>query len=300
VGWLAATLRAAAEQADALSDALIRCGARSVAIEDAAEAGEGGLYTDPEAQAQPLWQHCLLVATFEAETDVSEAILAAAAQAGITPPDYELRRIDDQDWIRLSQSQFTPIQIASGMWIVPSWCDPPDPGAIVIRLDPGQAFGTGAHPTTKLCLRWMAENIAGGESVLDYGCGSGILAIAAAKLGAAAVSGFDIDPVAVTTARDNATRNGVQASFLIPGTKLPWAAWDISLANILARPLQMLAPLLARATRGGGSLVLAGIRAPEAPVVMAAYQPWFEMGVHAEEEGWLCLTGVKRRRPPRT
>jgi ribosomal protein L11 methyltransferase len=176
---------------------------------------------------------------------------------------------------------------------VPSWHDPPVPGAVVVRLDPGVAFGTGSHPTTRLCLQWLRETVRGGEAVLDYGCGSGILAIAAARLGARAVVGTDIDPQAVAAARINGYANRVAARFELPHA-LPPQPHDIVVANILTNPLLLLAPVLARAARAGGRIALSGILAPQADDVLEAYAPWFNIARWREAEGWVLLAGERR------
>jgi ribosomal protein L11 methyltransferase len=199
--------------------------------------------------------------------------------------------------VRLTQSQFKPIRISSRLWIVPSWEQVPDANAINIRLDPGAAFGTGSHATTRLCLAWLEANLRGGETVLDYGCGSGILAIAALRLGAARATGVDIDPQAVLAARANAMQNRVSADFHAPGDE-PRPASDVVLANILAGPLIALAPLLAAATRPAGRIVLSGVLEAQAEEVIAAYSAWYAMSAPVLDEGWALLAGVKTRTRP--
>jgi ribosomal protein L11 methyltransferase len=195
--------------------------------------------------------------------------------------------------VRLTQSQFDPIPISPRLWIVPTWHDAPDSSAINLKLDPGLAFGTGSHPTTRLCLRWLDAHIAGGETLLDYGCGSGILAIAAVKLGAVQVDGVDIDPQAVTASCDNATLNDVTAHFCLPG-ELASGQYDIVVANILTNPLKGMAPLLAGRVRAGGQLVLSGILAEQAEDVMVVYRDWFDFEPPEVDEGWVRLAGVKQ------
>jgi ribosomal protein L11 methyltransferase len=206
---------------------------------------------------------------------------------------YAVSRVEDQDWVRSSQAQFLPTRISEHLWIVPSWHTPPDAGALNITLDPGLAFGTGTHPTTRLCLRWLEAILRGGEAVIDYGCGSGILAIAALKLGAAEAVGIDIDPQALLAARQNAMQNQVAARFVAAEEGIEGPA-DVVVANILANPLIVLAPLIARLTRSGGWLALSGILAGQAAEVNAAYAPWFEMRMAETEDGWVLLTGQKR------
>ena len=196
--------------------------------------------------------------------------------------------------MRLTQAQFEPIQISARLWIVPTWHVPSDPAAINIVLDPGLAFGTGSHPTTRLCLRWLDDNLRGGESVLDYGCGSGILAIAALKLGAAHAVGIDVDSQAVSASRDNAAANRVGNVQFYQPDNAPQGSHDLVVANILTNPLRMLAPLLANATRQGGQIVLSGILEEQAQDVMNIYRQWFDLNAPIFEEGWACLSGRKR------
>jgi len=203
----------------------------------------------------------------------------------------------EQDWVRATQAQFAPLHIHDRLWIVPSWCDPPDSSAINVTLDPGLAFGTGSHPTTRLCLEWLARELPPAATVLDYGCGSGILAIAAAKLGARDVNGVDVDPQAIDAARLNAAANRVAANFTLADVQDALAAgtFDVVIANILANPLVLLAPVLAARTRAGGRIVLSGILAAQQADVAAAYEPWFIMNLwKSGEEGWIALTGVRQ------
>ena len=216
-----------------------------------------------------------------------------APLAGLaTLPTYTSEVIAEQNWVQLTQAQFEPIQVSDRLWIVPSWHEAPDPEAIVLVLDPGMAFGTGSHPTTRLCLEWLDSVIRGGETVIDYGCGSGILALAAAKLGAARVTGTDIDPHAMDAARYNAERNGATLELLHSRENIDHTA-DVVVANILANPLTVLAPLLCGLTRSGGRIALSGILAAQTDMVRAAYRPAFELEVAGEREGWVLLTGTR-------
>jgi len=290
--WLSLKLAASQDQAEALADALMEAGALSASIEDrdagtpeeAPQFGEPGL-EDPKA-----WQRNWVVALLEAQTDVP----ALLARVGL-PPDHETQidTVEEQDWVRLTQSQFDPIRISDRLWIVPSWHEPPDPDAICIELDPGLAFGTGSHPTTRLCLAWLEGHVRPGQSVLDYGCGSGILAIAAARLGAAPVVGVDLDPQAVAASRDNTARNGVAAEFHLPDALAP-GSYDIVVANILTNPLRALMPLLSSRVRPGGQIALSGILAEQAEEILVIYGQDFAMRLWREEDGWVCLEGVKR------
>ncbi|MDA8129144.1 MAG: 50S ribosomal protein L11 methyltransferase [Betaproteobacteria bacterium] len=293
--WQSVRILVESKQAEPLSDALIEAGALSVSLEDA-NAGtvdETPLFGEPDHPTAELWPHSIAVALLGEDADVAAVLGAAAKQAGIpVPADYTVDTIAEQDWVRLTQSQFDPIPISPRLWIVPTWHDAPDAHAINLKLDPGLAFGTGSHPTTRLCLRWLDEHLQGGETLLDYGCGSGVLAIAAAKLGAARVEGVDIDPQAVTASRDNAALNDVAASFCLPG-ELAAGQYDVVVANILTNPLKGMAPLLAARVRAGGRLVLSGILSAQADEVMAVYRDWFVFDPPALDEGWVRLAGVK-------
>ncbi len=289
-------LRADARVADELSDALLAQGAQSVSVEDAnaGTAAEAPLYGEPGMAVEGAWPQSLIKALCVQGTDPRKIIAAACAQIGLLQtPEYGLEPVGDEDWVRLSQSQFEPIRISDKLWIVPSWSIAPEPGAINLVLDPGLAFGTGSHPTTRLCLLWLERTIAGGERVLDYGCGSGILAIAALRLGAGQALGVDVDPLALVAARANAARNQVDAGFINTETPSDFKA-DLVAANILANPLMLLAPLLAGYLRTGGRIALSGILEIQAKEVMAVYAPWFAMHIGGTDGGWVLLEGLKR------
>jgi len=293
MAFVALVVELDADEGERLSDALLGAGALSIEGEDAASGtrDEMPMYDEPGEIAS--WQRLRLTALFRVQDDPAQILGRACAVAGIRTPVFELRDVEDQDWVRKSREQFGPIRISDRLWIVPSWHTPPRPGAVNIVLDPGLAFGTGSHPTTRLCLAWLERHIAGGETVLDYGCGSGILAIAALKLGARRALGTDIDAEAVAAARANAGRNGVEAEFFLPGA-LPALASDLVVANILANPLRLLAPLLAGHCTPGGRIALSGILLPQAAEVEAAYRPWFAFEPAAGEDEWICLAGVRR------
>jgi ribosomal protein L11 methyltransferase len=227
---------------------------------------------------------------FTADADIEDSVRRAAASMGLAPPVFTLETLSEQDWVRRTQAQFGPLRIADKLWVIPSWCEPVDAEAINLELDPGLAFGTGSHPTTRLCLRWLAANLVPGQSVLDYGCGSGILAIAAAKLGAATVTGTDIDPRAIEASRANGERNGVSARFVLPDALMPDQV-DIVVANILANPLRLLAPMLAARVREEGAIVLSGILEDQVAAVRGAYRRWFKLGAWGTDDGWVALTG---------
>jgi len=297
MAWLTLIVDTDAKHAEALSDALLEHGALSVDLldADADTPDEQAIFGEPGEPPPGVWQHNRVSALFDADRDVEEILRAAASSIGITQvPVHSITTLDDQDWVRLTQSQFEPIPISKRLWIVPTWHTPSDPEAINIVLDPGLAFGTGSHPTTRLCLRWLDNNLQGGESVLDYGCGSGILAIAALKLGAASAVGVDVDAQAVTASLDNAVANQVeQAEFYLPNTA-PKGTYDLVVANILTNPLRLLAPLLAAATKQGGQIVLSGILEAQAEDVMNIYKQWFDLNAPIFEDGWTCLSGRKR------
>ncbi len=296
-----------AEVAEPLGDTLLELGALSVTVEDAAAGGydESPLYGEPglspEVQA---WDRSSVTALFNPEIDESANeqfipnLLRSLSEAGyrLSPPEEKI--VAEQDWVRLTQSQFAPIQIGKRIWVVPSWHEAPnDPDAICLAVDPGLAFGTGSHPTTRLCLQWLEQHPQfSGHSLLDYGCGSGILAIAAAKLGYEPVVGTDIDPQAMVAARSNAEINRTKIAFVLPNDDAPElhsdTKYDIVMANILANPLQVLAPALVNKMRPDGHIVLSGVLARQAEEVIATYAQWLSLSVWQESEGWVCLHGV--------
>jgi ribosomal protein L11 methyltransferase len=287
-----------ARQADALSDALLELGALSVGVEDrfADTAQEQALYGEPGMPApQSAWAQSLLRALFADETQADAALAALlAAQALPDLRGVQQTAVPEQDWVRLTQSQFQPVSIDDALWIVPSWHAPPETAAPVIRLDPGLAFGTGTHPTTQLCLQWLLRQPLQGRSVLDYGCGSGILAIAAARLGAARVVGVDIDPEAVNATATNAQANGVRVEAGLPDS-VAGARFDVLVANILSAPLKLLAPALTAHLVPGGALALSGILERQADELIAAYAPYASLQVERTLDGWVCLAGQTHR-----
>jgi ribosomal protein L11 methyltransferase len=269
--WLALSLELDRAAAEAFSDALLDAGAQSVAVES------------PDA-ARPR-----LVALLPSEEDSVLLVAQASRIAGIKPPPFSLKELADEDWVRASQAQFAALAIGERLWIGPSWREAP-PGRLAVRIDPGLAFGTGSHPSTKLVLNYLEKTLRGGESLLDYGCGSGILAIAAAKLGAARVDCADDDPQAVETAIANARGNGVDVNAALADA-LPASSYDLVVSNILAQPLIVLAPLFAER---GARVALSGILEDQANEVMRAYERWFHMSIWDREEGWVLLVGAKR------
>ncbi|MEC5398131.1 50S ribosomal protein L11 methyltransferase [Uliginosibacterium sp. H1] len=292
--WFSVTLQASAQSAEALSEALMDAGALSVSIEDAdagtererPQFGEPGMVADPS-----LWDHSHVIALFDADADIAGTLAVAATAAGLDAvPPFAIEEVAEQNWVQLTQSQFDPIQITDRLWIVPSWHESPDPDALNIEMDPGMAFGTGSHPTTRLCLQWLTTTVTPGCSVLDYGCGSGILAIAAVKLGADTVLGVDIDPQAVESSRHNADRNNVRADWRLSTEAIP-ARYDRVVANILTNPLCVLAPVIAGRVAPGGQLALSGVLAEQAQRVIDAYAPYIALRVGDEHEGWIRLEG---------
>ncbi len=292
------TLLAEEHRAEALADALIDAGALSVAIEDAQAQTpeEEPLYGEPGLTPTRLgWARSRLRVMVDQAT-ADQVLADAGAAIGSGPPLVEERvTVADTDWVRATQEQFPPTQISERLWIVPSWHQVPEPPAIAVRLDPGVAFGTGTHPTTRLCLAWLDAKLKSGSSVLDYGCGSGILAIAAGKLGATQIVGTDIDAQALAAARANSMTNGVPASYTDPNS-LGAATFDVVLANILSNPLKLLAPALVARVAPRGALVLSGVLERQADEVIAAYRaadPRLSLDVWRADDGWVCLAGSR-------
>lgn len=292
--WQELRIHANSTHAEALSDALFDLGALSVSIEDAAAGTEmeKPIFGEPGMPLEQLWDESVVVVLLEEDSDAELMVTAAANVVGIAPPRHSVSRVEEQDWVRLTQSQFDPIQVSERLWITPTW-HAATPNAINIALDPGLAFGTGSHPTTWLCLQWLDAEVKAGESVLDYGCGSGILAIAAKLLGAGEVHGVDIDAQAMTASAQNAEQNHVAAQFFLPDAA-PERSYDLVVANILTNPLKMLMPLLASRCRSGGRLVLSGILAEQAEDIIGIYAPMFSLVVSAEREGWVRIAGTRK------
>ncbi len=272
--WCALSLEVAADAAEAMSEALLEAGAQSVTIDR------------PDAPRP------VLVALLGLDMHAQELVADAARRAGLAAtPAYSVAQVPDEDWVRKTQAQFTPLEVGARLWVGPSW-HAPAAGRAIVRLDPGMAFGTGSHPTTRLMLGFVEQQVRGGERVLDYGCGSGILAIAAAKLGAARVDAVDVDPLAVETTAANALDNAVALRAALPDA-LPAATYDLVLSNILAQPLVLLAPLLAARMAPGARIALAGILEAQAGEVSAAYAPWAGLHIAARQDDWVLLAGVR-------
>lgn len=275
-----------------LSEALEALDALSVSVEDAdaqteheqALFGEPGMPPPKEG-----WQRSKVVALFAKEEEAKEAAVLLAAQDFFESCQLlSIAAVPDQDWVRLTQSQFAPVEITPEFWIVPTWHEPPAQAQQIIRLDPGLAFGTGTHPTTRMCLRWIATHDVKGQRVLDYGCGSGILAIGAAKFGAQSIDAVDIDEAAVSATVLNAQANEVSLNAGLP--ELAVGKYQTVLANILATPLKVLAPLLCQHVESGGHLVLAGILDRQELELIQAYAPFLNLQVADREDGWILMT----------
>ena len=281
------------DRVDVLSDALDALDALSVSVEDAdaQTPAEQALFGEPGMPPpKDGWQRSRMVALFAQEAGAKEAGVLLQAQDFFA--DCQLlgiQTLEDQDWVRLTQSQFSPVEVTPDFWIVPTWHEPPAQARQIIRLDPGLAFGTGTHPTTRMCLRWIAQNEVQGQRVLDYGCGSGILAIGAAKYGATDIDAVDIDEAAVTSTGLNAIANDVNLRAGLPHQAQ--GPYQTVLANILATPLRVLAPLLCAHLAPGGSLVLAGILERQTEELKTAYAPWVQLHVSDTQEGWVLMTG---------
>jgi ribosomal protein L11 methyltransferase len=296
MSWLSVAVEVDAAVAEQLDDAFFEAGALAVEITDACAGTpqEQAYYADAESLRVACWTRNRVTALFAAETR-APAVVAKALRAAGMPADtpYRVQQVDDRDWVRATQDQFLPVQVSRRLWIVPSWHTPPAPRAVNVMLDPGVAFGTGTHPSTRLCLRWLDAHVRGGETLIDFGCGSGILAIAALKLGVARARAIDIDPQALLAAERNAMQNQVAARFSATMTAGDQPA-ELVVANILANPLIVLAPLLARLTVKDGRIALSGILLEQADEVRAAYAAWFVMKRIEREEGWAMVSGVRK------
>ncbi|MDG9924555.1 MULTISPECIES: 50S ribosomal protein L11 methyltransferase [unclassified Pseudomonas] len=290
--WLQVRLAITPEQAETYEDALLGVGAVSVTFMDA----EDQPIFEPDLGTTPLWSNTHLLALFEADTDPANLVAHLQLLTGGELPQHEIEHIADQDWERSWMDNFQPMRFGRRLWIVPSWHAAPEPEAVNLLLDPGLAFGTGTHPTTALCLEWLDGQELNDCTVIDFGCGSGILAIAALLLGAPQAIGTDIDPQALEASRDNAGRNGIDPArfpVYLPAD-MPQQPAEVVVANILAGPLVSLAPQISALVKAGGRLALSGILAEQAEEVRAAYEGAFELDPTAIKDGWVRISGVKR------
>ena len=298
MAWVSLKIEAQDNTADLISDTLMEMGALSAIIEDAnAETiDEQPIFVEPGDPPPGIWQQNLVSALFDENVAIDQIIKELQQKTGLNTLQYSTEIIQEQDWVRATQAQFEPIRITDNLWIVPSWHTTPNADAINIILDPGLAFGTGSHPTTHLCLAWLTQTVAAEHTVLDYGCGSGILAIAAKKLGAGNVVGVDIDAQAILSSNYNAVQNAVQADFY-DATRFESRQFDIVVANILSSALSVLAPVLASACKAGGKIALSGILREQESAVSAIYAEWFDMQPAQFMESWVLLTGTRKCAP---
>ncbi|MDX7850196.1 50S ribosomal protein L11 methyltransferase [Aeromonas caviae] len=288
--WIQIRINATAKTADKVSNMLLGRGAQAVTFMDAKDVP---VY-EPMPGETPLWGETEVMGLFDAETDPAPTI-AFFQQIFGEDVGYKVEQLEDKDWVREWMDHFHPMQFGERLWICPSWRDVPNPDAVNVMLDPGLAFGTGTHPTTALCLQWLDGLDLAGKTVVDFGCGSGILGIAALKLGAARVIGIDIDPQAIQASRDNAMRNGVadQIELYLPADQPQGVEADVVVANILAGPLRELAPLIAGHGKAGSLMALSGVLESQAPELETIYGQWFEMDPTAVKEEWCRLSGSK-------
>ncbi|MDX7876664.1 50S ribosomal protein L11 methyltransferase [Aeromonas veronii] len=288
--WIQIRINATAKTADKVSNMLLGRGAQAVTFMDAKDVP---VY-EPMPGETPLWGETEVMGLFDAETDPAPTI-AFFQQIFGENVGYKVEQLEDKDWVREWMDHFHPMQFGERLWICPSWRDVPNPDAVNVMLDPGLAFGTGTHPTTALCLQWLDGLDLTGKTVVDFGCGSGILGIAALKLGAARVIGIDIDPQAIQASRDNAARNGVadQIELYLPADQPQDVEADVVVANILAGPLRELAPLIAGHGKTGSLMALSGVLESQAPELESIYGQWFEMDPTAVKEEWCRLSGRK-------
>lgn len=292
--WLLLKIQANEQNADSISDALMNIGALSASIEDAnAETpAEQAIFGEPGDPPPGIWQQNIVSAMFNIETDIAALMLTLSHETGVAQFQFTTENIADQDWVRTTQAQFDPIRITNKLWIVPTWHTAPNADAINIVLDPGLAFGTGSHPTTSLCLEWLTRQRNLG-SVLDYGCGSGILAIAAKKFDAQHVVGVDIDDQAIIASQYNAEQNQVAIPFY-NADQFSHQVFDVVIANILSSALMVLAPALAKYCKLGGKLALSGILISQAETLIARYSEWFNIDTPKQKGAWILLTGTKK------
>lgn len=292
MSWLQLRVISTREQTEAIEDALLAAGAASVTMQDNADQP----ILEPGVGETPLWDAVKITGLFAAETDTTQATVIATAEYGRSLPSYHWEILEDKDWEREWMESYQPMRFGQRLWICPSWKTPPEPEAVNLLLDPGLAFGTGTHPTTALCLEWLDTANVKDKIIIDYGCGSGILGIAALLLGAKKVIAIDNDPQALIATRENASRNHLkpeQIETYLPEDKPSQLAGDIVLANILAGPLMELAETLAKACKPDADIVLSGLLDIQAENLSTHYQQWFNMAPSTQREGWMRLSGQR-------
>lgn len=296
MSWIQVRLHGKREQVQALEDALLASGALSVTLEDDADQP----ILEPDLGTTPIWDDTQVIGLFEA--NISQEALLSQLQSefnlrkGGKLPTCKVEILEDKDWVRAWMDDYKPMCFGERLWVCPSWLEPPKPDAVNMLLDPGLAFGTGTHPTTSLCLQYLDKQIKGNELIVDFGCGSGILGIAALLLGAKHMMGIDIDPQAIIATKDNASRNGIeenQYEVYLPEAA-PEIQGDIMVANILAGPLVQLAPTIAQLTKQGGKLALSGLLQEQASQISDCYSQWFNMEPPQQEGDWILLSGTKK------
>jgi len=296
MSWIQIRVHTHSEQVEKVEDTLMECGALSVTLKDDADQP----ILEPELGTTPVWDDTCVIGLYEASRDPDELSaelnMVYQLKAKTDLPRHRIEILEDKDWVREWMDNYHPMQFGERLWVCPSWREPPVKDAVNLMLDPGLAFGTGTHPTTSLCLKFLDRAVEGGELVVDFGCGSGILGIAALLLGARHMAGTDIDPQALLATEDNANRNGISRDryeiYLPENT--PELQADIMVANILAGPLEQLAPTIAGLTRSGGKLALSGLLAEQAETISHCYGQWFDMNAPEQEGDWVVLTGIKR------
>lgn len=297
MSWLQLRFDTVPELVESLEDLLLASGCSSVTLRD----GKDNPVYEPERGTTPLWQNTVVLALYDADMEESTIIDHVRHHLVLEPnqsfPLFRSEILEDKDWVRAWMDHFHPLQFGKRLWVCPSWTDVPDPSAVNLMLDPGLAFGTGTHPTTALCLEWLDSQDLEGKTLIDYGCGSGILGIAGLLLGAASMVGVDNDPQALAATNDNAARNGIDPALFnvyLPET-FPKQQVDIVVANILAGPLVFLAPDIAGSLKPGGKLIMAGLFPRHMDEIMLAYSSWIQFLPHGEKDGWVRLEGVRRK-----
>jgi len=298
MSFIEIVIKANSKYVEVISDFAFEHDILSVSVEDQyfGTELEQAMFGEPGMKIESMWEQSLVTLLFNQSDDYAEFIKNLQQYIGVNF-EYEVHHVDDQDWVRLTQSQFEPIKVVDHLYITPSWHYQNNPKITEIILDPGLAFGTGSHPTTFMCLSYLAQKVNSRTTVLDYGCGSGILAITAARLGALLSIGVDIDPQAIESSYNNAKINQVESDFYLTEQieiAMPNQVFDIVVANILANPLRMLAGLLAKYTRRGGTLVLSGILDSQIEELSTIYSQWCDVNVYQLSEGWVCLECIKR------